>query len=47
MLEMTRKALFDGNPEVDGDGNPLYTINRHQIVLVKLRAGAMEYYHFK
>ena len=35
----------DGNPELDGDGNQLYTDKRHQIFPLRLRAGAIEFYH--
>ena len=35
----------DGNPQLDGDGNQLYTDKRHQIFPLRLRAGAIEFYH--
>ena len=35
----------DGNPELDGDGNQLYTDKRHPIFPLRLRAGAIEFYH--
>ena len=35
----------DGNPELNGDGNQLHTNKSHQISLLRLRAGAIEFYH--
>ena len=35
----------DGNIQLDGDGNQLYTNKRHQIFPLRLRAAAIEFYH--
>ena len=40
----TRKDA-DGNTELDGDGNQLYTDKKHQIVPLRLRTCAIEFYH--
>ena len=35
----------DGNPQLGGDGNQLYTDKRYQIFSLRLRVGAIEFYH--